>query len=159
MYVDYAAQCRVFLVLTEDYSQVCYWYCGHPWLMLRKTSRYLTLLCPNTTRPVTSPKEQLHISTSQFASSSSITGHLLYVTPWSQAPWQLLSGQKATWVPQTLLGQEMTTHCHLHGQPQGGQHIQISSEHGPLLISVLGEDGMWDANTCLVMVMGSPGNF
>lgn len=55
MYVDYAAQCRVFLVLTEDYSQVCYWYCGHPWLMLRKTSRYLTLLCPNTTRPVTSP--------------------------------------------------------------------------------------------------------
>lgn len=58
MCADYAAQCRVFLVLTEDYSQVCYGYCGHPWLMLRKASRYLTLpralLCPNATRPVTS---------------------------------------------------------------------------------------------------------
>lgn len=104
---------QLFLVLIENSSQVHYGYHGHPWLMPRKASLW-PMLPPapldqaEATRstPHRNPGSghTRHCFSSEFAASSfTISGHLARVTTWSQAPGQLLGGQKATRVPETWL--------------------------------------------------------
>lgn len=57
-----------------------------------------------------------------------------------------------------IVGQEPTTHPHLPSHPQRGQDFHLLSEHHLCLFQSL-VTGMWDANTCLDVVVGSPGNF
>lgn len=153
--------------------------------MLRKASLCpmlpYALLCPNTIKPVPSPLRSVGEDEATRATPGRNLGSVpctplatapplnLPPLPPSLATWSMLQPEAMPQGSPSVGNKppESRRHCwtgadNPSSPPQPSPRrtaLPSTIRSSPLLISVTGEDGLWDANTCLGVVMGSPGNF